>query len=151
MSEGAQFTRVHGGIINDQMLKGHLRFFTMQKVGLFANTISDGSVYILGDMPKFGGVADKVPDGKPVPRSAAELAFQIISSRCTVSQIILINDDEIQFVTENNSFAWQDDVEMTTEVAALGNRYVPGTVDGNGVLVDFSTIIITEFPTFKLA
>jgi len=157
MSEGAQFTRVNGGIISDQMLKGNLRFFSMKGTGVFANTISDGGVFILGVMPRFGGSADKVGAGKPVPRSAAEIAFQLITTKCSLSQIILIGDDEIQFVAENDTFGWFDPMGTVTDAAymtsglhLLGSMAVPSKIDNNGTIVDFTSVTITEFHKFKL-
>lgn len=144
-------TRVHGGIIDDQMLQGSLTFYEM--VGPFTYTISDGSV-ILYDLPKFGGT-NTVGDDKPVPRSAAELAFHMIMTRATICQINIIDSTTIQFAIENTSNGWNDyendatpnsAENMQAAVRTIGSGItVPDNTD-NGVVVDFTAITITEKP-----
>lgn len=117
--------RVNGGILTDQMLEGKLSFYEMTLAGLFANTISDGSI-IIPNLPAFGGI-NTVGDGAPVPRSAAEIAFEVISTRATVVQIALLDDDTIQFALENETNGWRS-------ASGVSVMQVGGGADDSGVL-----------------
>lgn len=107
--------RVNGGIINSQTLTGSLRFFKM--VGPFAWTVSDGSVNL--PVSVSGGETTAttyfvVGDNKPVPNSAADLAFREITKQCDVVQISLVPDPygdttEIHFACSASAFGWGSD------------------------------------------
>jgi hypothetical protein len=106
--------RVNGGIINQQMLTGNLRYFKM--VGPFAWTVSDGTVNL--PVITTGGATPVttyfvVGQDFPVPLSAAELALQEISTECTIVIIGLIGNygstTEIDFAVENGSIGWGSD------------------------------------------
>lgn len=104
--------RVNGGIINDQMITGKLRFFKM--TGPFAWTTSDGTVNL--PVVTSGGNPNSttyfvVGNNRPVPNSAAELAFQEITKQCTVLQMSLVpaqygNTTEIHFICDGTAFGW---------------------------------------------
>lgn len=158
MSEGAQFAKVHGGVITDQMLQGKLRFFSVGcGTAPFSHTISGGDV-IIPDMPDFGGVSNIVGVDRPVPGSAAEIAFEVITQRCTVVQIILVSANVIHFVVENDSFAWGDggtpaaEDEMQAALRALPDLIIPNTTP-NGRTINFNAdaLEVNEFLKFKLA
>ena len=78
--------RVNGGIINNQTLTGSLRFFKM--TGPFAWAVSNGTVNVSSYT---GGGEIPVPtyfvigDQRPVPNSAAELAFREITKQADVT------------------------------------------------------------------
>lgn len=140
--------QVNGGIIDDQMIKGSIAFFQMQGTGVFANTISDGSV-ILKDVPAYGGT-NTVGNGRPVPKSAAEIAFQVILEKATLVQVQLIDDNTIQFAVEQSDNGWDTDNDLsdaatniTSEIILLGSINVPDNTD-TGTLVDFSTVVVTS-------
>lgn len=145
--------RVNGGIINDQTLTGSLRFFKM--TGPFAWTVSDGTVNLPvsvsgGDVAATSYFA--VGDGRPVPMSAAELAFREISKQCDIVLISLQPGlagltTEIHFACSATGFGWGSDTpaydvppantdedltaaapQMQTAVRALGNKTVHITV-----------------------
>ena len=108
--------RVNGGIINSQTLTGSLRFFKME--GPFAWTVSDGSVNLPVSVSG-GSVVETtyfvVGDEKPVPNSAAELAFREITKQCDVVQIALVpgpygNTTEIHFACSASAFGWGSNV-----------------------------------------
>lgn len=141
--------RVNGGIINSQTLTGSLRFFKM--VGPFAWTVSDGSVNL--PVAVHGGAIPAtsyfvVGDMKPVPNSAADLAFREITKQCDVVQIALVpgpygTTTEIHFACSASAFGWGSDTppydvppanmpedltaaapQMQAAVQALGNQTV---------------------------
>ena len=108
-------TRVNGGIINSQTLTGSLRFFKM--TGPFAWTVSDGSVN-LPVLVSGGAVTATsyfvVGDLRPVPNSAADLAFREITKQCDVVQIGLVPGPygattEIHFACSASAFGWGSD------------------------------------------
>ena len=149
--------RVNGGIITDQMLQGKLGFFKM--TGPFTNTISNGTIMV-PNARQYEAVGDTftVPDGKPVPRSAADLVFMNILTKCTVVQIQIISATEIHFVIENTDNGWNTqpfgatsdaDVNITAAIVAMPSAIVPdNSVDG--VSVSFAGVTVTEVP-FELA
>jgi hypothetical protein len=142
--------KVNGGIINSQTLTGSLRFFKM--TGPFAWTVSDGSVNLpvsVSGGPGPGTTSYFVvgPD-KPVPNSAAALAFVELTKQCDV---VLIScqpalygaTTEIQFACSASAFGWGSDVpsysvppanmpedptaaapQMQAAVQSLGNQTV---------------------------
>ena len=146
--------KVNGGIITDQMLTGSLRFFAM--TGPFANTVSDGTILIPGtetyvDMPTTP-TPFMVALDKPVPESAADVAFRTIMEKCTVVQIALISDTEIHFAVSASAIGWGDPLaspevtvveEMLAAVQALGTITVPDATT-TGTTADLSTVTITE-------
>lgn len=142
-------TRINGGIINSQTLSGNLRYFKMS--GPFAWTISNGSVNL--PVKVHGGkiLADSytvVGNNKPVPESAAELAFRIITSQCDITVIscrpaLYGATTEIHFACSASAFGWGSDTpgysagsaslpedmtaaapQMQAAVRALGNKTV---------------------------
>lgn len=105
--------RVNGGILNDQTLTGRLRFFKMS--GPFAWTVSDGSVNLpVSSTPGYSpyqGNFFVVGSGRPVPLSAAELAFREITRKCEVVMISLRpgvagTTTEIHFAVSASAFGW---------------------------------------------
>jgi hypothetical protein len=107
--------KVNGGIINSQTLTGSLRFFKM--TGPFAWTVSDGSVNL--PVQVSGGAVTAttyfvVGNDKPVPNSAAALAFVELTKQCDV---VLIScqpslygaTTEIQFACSASAFGWGSD------------------------------------------
>lgn len=158
--------RVNGGIINDQMITGKLRFFKM--TGPFAWTTSDGTV----NLPLVTKGGDPLqttyfvvgPD-LPVPNSAAELAFREITKQCTVLQISLVPDQygdttEIHFICDGTAFGWGSDTPgysqppadqdedpaaaapaMQVAVRSLGNKTVYVSV---GAVPDPSALPVTS-------
>lgn len=142
-------SQVHGGVLDDQMIEGSLSFFEMSGTSIFEFTISNGSVVIPG-LPTYGGT-NTIGTGRPVPRSAADLAFQVLLEKVTLVQIQLIDNDTILFVVESGDNGWDTTngvssdaaANMTTEVQALSNQTVPDTT-GNGTIVDMGTVTITE-------
>ena len=170
--------KVNGGIINSQTLTGSLRYFKM--TGPFAWTVSDGSVNL--PVQVSGGAVTATtyfvvgPD-KPVPNSAAALAFVELTTQCDVTiiscQPALYGDTtEIHFACLASAFGWGSDVpvynagpedltaaapEMQAAVQALGNQTVyvsVGSPDQSATPVtavaDMSTVTIVEVP-FNLA
>ena len=145
--------RVNGGIINNQTLAGSLRFFKM--TGPFAWTVSDGSVN-LNSITSGGDVPAKtyfaVGGGRPVPNSAAELAFREITKQADVVLISLVPGPygattEIHFACSATGFGWGSDTpaygvppanadedltaaapQMQAAVRALGNQTVSVSV-----------------------
>ncbi len=108
-------TRVNGGIINSQTLTGSLRYFKM--TGPFAWTISDGSVNL--DVSVSGGAVTEtsyfvVGEDKPVPNSAAELAFRELSKQCDITIISCQpasygSTTQIHFACSASAFGWGSD------------------------------------------
>lgn len=101
-----------------------------------------------------------VADGYPVPNSAADRVLKIISEKCTLVQISLIDDDNIHIACENTSFGWDSSLEMQTVIQSLG-VIGSGSVDSFnppvpnetivGTTVDLSAITVTEVTKFELA
>ena len=141
--------RVNGGIINSQTLTGSLRYFKM--TGPFAWTVSDGSVNL--PVQVSGGQVTAttyfvVGADKPVPVSAAELAFREITKQCDVTIIscqpaLYGNTTQIQFACSASAFGWGSNTppydvppanqpedltaaapQMQAAVRALGNQTV---------------------------
>jgi len=108
-------TKVNGGIINSQTLTGSLRYFKM--TGPFAWTVSDGSV----NLPVIfsGGKITAttyfpVGNNRPVPDSAAALAFVELTKKCDVTiiscQPALYGDTtEIHFACSASALGWGSD------------------------------------------
>ena len=154
-------TKVHGGVIDDQMLKGSISFFQMTGGGnTFDGTISDGNIIIPG-LPRYGGT-NTVGSDKPVPRSAAEIAFQVIMSKATIVQVKLIDGaDVIQFAIENEDdgldttdAATPSDAaaNMTAALLELETVTVPdNTNDGKDVIFDGADTITVISKEFVLA
>jgi hypothetical protein len=170
--------RVNGGIINSQTLTGSLRYFKM--TGPFAWTVSDGSV----NLPVLvaGGKVTAttyfvVGADKPVPNSAAALAFVELTKQCDVTIIscqpaLYGATTEIHFACSASAFGWGSDVPvypagpedmtaaapaMQVAVRALGAKTVyvsVGAPDQAAVPVtavaNLATVTIVEVP-FKLA
>lgn len=107
--------RVNGGIISNQTLTGSLRYFKM--TGPFAWTVSDGSVNL--PVSVSGGAVTAttyfvVGNNKPVPNSAAALAFIELTKQCDVTiiscQPALYGDTtEIHFACSASAFGWGSD------------------------------------------
>ena len=108
-------TKVNGGIINSQTLTGSLRYFKM--TGPFAWTVSDGSVNL--PVQVSGGAVTATtyfvvgPD-KPVPNSAAALAFVELTKQCDVTIIscqpaLYGATTEIHFACSASAFGWGSD------------------------------------------
>ncbi len=128
--------RVNGGIINSQTLTGSLRFFKM--TGPFAWTVSDGSVNL--PVSVAGGAVTSttyfaVGNNKPVPNSAAELAFRELSKQCDIVQISLVPGlygatTEIHFACSASAFGWgaadplTSASEMQSAVQSLASQTV---------------------------
>ncbi len=114
-------TRVNGGVINDQMLKGKLRFFKIVgPANAFQYTIGTDSV---GDGTGIPNVVvpntntaindantalyvEKVGIKQPSPNSVAEYVISAILEKCTVSMIKIVSDTEIHVAIENTSNGW---------------------------------------------
>jgi hypothetical protein len=107
--------KVNGGIINSQTLTGSLRYFKM--AGPFAWTVSDGSVNL--PVSVSGGKITAttyfpVGNNKPVPNSAAALAFVELTKKCDVTiiscQPVLYGaTTEIHFACSASAFGWGSD------------------------------------------
>ena len=162
--------RVNGGIISDQMLTGHLRYFKV--AGSFAYTVSDGTVTL--DSSTAGGTPDSVyyflvGENKPVPGSLADWVCRKIMDKCTIVEIGLVGDPgaetELHFSAANTSFGWIDDdgnVDVTATqdaIAEIGPTLTVPTTSGGAkdditsapITADVSTTVtITEVP-FNLA
>lgn len=170
--------KVSGGIINKQTLTGSLRYFKM--TGPFAWTVSDGSVNL--PVQVSGGAVTAtsyfvVGVDKPVPNSAAALAFVELTKQCDVTIIscqpaLYGATTEIHFACSASAFGWGSDVPvynagpedmtaaapaMQTAVRALGNKTVYVSVGAPNqstapvtVVANLATVNIVEVP-FKLA
>lgn len=144
-------TKVHGGIVTDQMLAGSLAHFKITGA-TFGATLSDGTINL--NLSTSGGdpVATTyfvVGEGKPVPDSAAELVLRVILSKCTIVQLGLDDEfatTEIHLAIENSSIGWIDanadiDVaQMQTAIRALGTVTVPASI---GVVPDATAVPVT--------
>ncbi len=93
--------RVSGGIFDNVVAQGSLRFFKLSSaaLGYFGHTT--GSTTLI---PGSGEPA--ITDGKPVPGSVADRVFRTIMENCTVVLISVIDDDNIHFICENEGFVW---------------------------------------------
>jgi hypothetical protein len=107
--------RVSGGIFNNVVAQGSLRFFKLISdnggaTGKFADTVSDGTIIIpgveSGESEFQGGVDHFVANGQPVPGSVADRIFKTIMENCTVVLISIIDDDNVHFICENEGFTW---------------------------------------------
>jgi len=158
--------RVNGGIITDQMLSGSLRYFKM--TGSFDYTVSDGTVTLENGTGGGNPAVTYYPIvgiDRPVPKSLAEHALNIIMERCTVVEIGVIgvpgSETAIHFSAANTSFGWLDaagDVDLAAMIAAIAavgaTLTVPtttgGAVDDNTVApvttTPSTTVTITEVP-----
>ncbi len=94
--------RVSGGIFDNVVAQGSLRFFKLSSaaLGYFAHTTSTGSTLVPG------GTGVVLEIGKPVPGSVADRVFRTIMENCTVVLISVIDDNNIHFICENLGFAW---------------------------------------------
>ena len=170
--------KVNGGIINSQTLTGSLRYFKM--TGPFAWTVSDGSVNL--PVQVSGGAVTATtyfvvgPD-KPVPNSAAALAFVELTKQCDVTIIscqpaLYGGTTQIHFACSASAFGWGSDVPvydagpedltaaapaMQAAVQALGNKTVYVSVGAPNqaatpvtAVVNMNVVTIVEVP-FKLA
>lgn len=157
-------TRVNGGIINDQTLTGSLRYFKM--TGPFAWTVSNGSVNL--PVSVAGGAVTAttyfvVGNDRPVPNSAAEIAFREITKQCDVTIIscrpaLYAATTEIHFACSASAFGWGADeqstaaTQMQAAIRALPNATVyvtSGNIDTPSQTpvtanVSFATVGITE-------
>lgn len=95
--------RVSGGIFDNVVAQGSLRFFKLSSaaLGYFEFTIGTGAVTLI---PGSGEPA--IANGKPVPGSVADRVFRTIMENCTVVLISIIDDDNIHFICENEGFVW---------------------------------------------
>lgn len=157
-------TRVNGGIINDQTLTGSLRYFKM--TGPFAWTVSNGSVNL--PVSVAGGAVTAttyfvVGNDRPVPNSAAELAFREITKQCDVTVIscrpaLYGATTEIHFACSASAFGWGADeqstaaAQMQAAIRALPNATVyitSGNIDTPSqapatATASFATVGVTE-------
>ncbi len=170
--------RVNGGIINKQTLTGSLRYFKM--TGPFAWTVSNGSVNL--PVQVSGGEVTAttyfvVGVDKPVPNSAAALAFVELTKQCDVTIIscqpaLYGATTEIHFACSASAFGWGSDVPvydagpedmtaaapaMQAAVRTLGNKTVYVSVGAPNqatppvtAVANLATVTIVEVP-FKLA
>lgn len=107
--------KVSGGIINSQTLTGSLRYFKM--TGPFAWTVSDGSVNLPVQVSGGSVVATTyfpVGNNRPVPNSAAALAFVELTKQCDVTIISCQNSlyggtTQIHFACSASAFGWGSD------------------------------------------
>lgn len=114
-------TRVKGGIINDQMLKGKLRFFKIVgptdafEYTVGTDTVGDGTGtpdVVVPNTTSFINEADsvtyveKVGIKQPSPNSVAEYTLRAILEKCTISMIRVINNDVIHIAIENTDNGW---------------------------------------------
>lgn len=108
--------KVHGGIFDNVVAQGSLRFFKLSSTALdyFAHTTSTGSTLVPG------GTGVVLDSGKPVPGSVADRVFRTITEKTNVVLISVIDDNNIHFITENTSFGWTDAAEILTAIKALG-------------------------------
>lgn len=154
-------TRINGGILSDQMLKGKFRYFKMtatDPVFLYTTGTASGVIvpdnYLNGDGDPSSRLDFKVYENQPVPDSAAVKCFNIISQRCTIAQINVISSNVIHFAIENNTNGWDittegsdltsgADVAMTTAINDLGTVTVWDESD-DGYAVNMETITVTE-------
>jgi hypothetical protein len=171
-------TKVNGGIINSQTLTGSLRYFKM--TGPFAWTVSDGSVNlpVLVSGGKITATTYFVVGAdKPVPNSAAALAFVELTKQCDVTIISCQPatygaTTQIHFACSASAFGWGSDVPvyptgpedmtaaapaMQAAVQALGNKTVYVSVGAPNqaatpvtAVANLATVTIVEVP-FKLA
>ena len=109
-------TRVNGGVINDQMLKGKLRFFKIvgpasafqYTVGTDTNGDGTGdpevkvpnTLQYQGDFQEFVGIK------QPAPRSVAEFVIRTLLEKCTISVIKIVSDTEMHIAIENTTNGW---------------------------------------------
>lgn len=107
--------RVNGGIINQQVLTGGMRFFKI--VGPFAWAVSDGTVNL--PVSVAGGAVTattyfQVGNGFPVPLSAAELVLRAVTEK---SDIVIIgftpgvdgDSTEMDIAVSASAFGWGSD------------------------------------------
>lgn len=134
--------RVNGGIITDQMLTGHLRYFKI--AGDFAPSVSAGTVTLdptesKVTAPQSYFVVGSAEKPRPVPGSFADLAIRAIQEKCTIVEIGLVGtvgaETEIHISAANTAFGWMDysdpenvvvDIQgMIDAIAAHGEDTVP--------------------------
>lgn len=94
--------RVSGGIFDNVVAQGSLRFFKLSSaaLGYFAHTTSTGTTLVPG------GTGVALASGQPVPGSVADRVFRTIMENCTVVLISVIDADNIHFICENEGFVW---------------------------------------------
>ncbi len=129
--------KVHGGIIDNIVAQGSLRFFKLSSaaLGYFAHTTSSGTTLIPG--AQGSGQGGTVPNGKAVPGSVADRVFRTIMENCNVVLISVINTNNIHFICENEGFNWG--------IAALGGS--AAGQGGSGVAVTEMLIAIKALGT----
>lgn len=95
--------RVSGGIFDNVVAQGSLRFFKLSSaaLGYFAHTTGTASSTLI---PGSGEPA--ITDGQAVPGSVADRVFRTITENCTVVLISIIDNDNIHFICENEGFVW---------------------------------------------
>lgn len=165
-------TRINGGIITDQMLSGSFRYFKMTATGTpFAYTIGSAVTttentytvpetiipgqYVVGDKESPKTYEKRIASGAPVANSVADRAFRVITEKCTVLMISLIDTDEIHFIVEGGSCGWDDDSDIQTAVRALGtigdgvvgDPYIPDNTTNGAAAYDTNGITVTEVLT----
>ena len=114
-------TRVKGGIVTDQMLKGKLRFFKITGAGsafqytVGTDTNGDGTgdpEVVIPDTESGQGSGGSIPYvekigvKQPVPNSVAEYTLTAILEKCTISMVRIISDTEIHIAIENTDNGW---------------------------------------------
>ena len=95
--------RVSGGIFDNVVAQGSLRFFKLSStaLGYFDHTTSDGTTTLIP-----GGTGVVPAAGSAVPGSVADRVFRTLMENCTVVLISIIDDDDIDFICENEGFVW---------------------------------------------
>lgn len=113
--------RVHGGAQYDQNLTGNLRHYRILGID-FSGAISDGNVIIPNinyGLDSHGHqIVHVVPEGTPVPGSAAEIIFLMLGEQAQVA-IMNPSSDGLFFALENDSNSW-DISDMQFAIRNLG-------------------------------
>lgn len=140
-------TRVKGGIIDDQMLKGKLRFFKIEaataeafKYTVGTDTVGDGTgnpeviipntTSIINDhVSEDVTYVEKIGIKQPVPKSVAEIVIRLILEKCTISMIRIISEEEIHIAVENTDFGWDESPEGPFDFDTGLKVYQAGEVD----------------------
>jgi hypothetical protein len=161
-------TRVNGGVLSSQALKGKLRFFKLVgptncfQYSVGTDDVGDGSgdpeVIIPQTTSAPNSYSEKVGVGMPVPNSVADRMIRAISDKCTISAIRIVSGTTIHICIEGDNNGWDTTSEgpynfttgldtnsdaatnIAAAIAALGTvLLVPTTVDA-GKSFAFDTV-----------
>ena len=126
--------RVHGSVFSDQNLTGSLRYFVIEGQSFLNYVAPEGGkevTYPLGfQKDQEGSQTVFFDQGQPIPQSAAEMVYEAISNKATVTQFHVCKHGRLHFSLENNSAGWLQQINWDTKGGVPEDQTVVDYGDG---------------------